>query len=63
MLRVSTLEWALVVGVVLLGCFLAVHFKKKYKIDMRDFLGSSFYVAALAAILIGLYEMLRGYAI
>jgi len=57
---IGALDWALVIGVGLLGWVLAVHFKKKYSVRKRDFFIGSLYVAGLTAILIGVYHLLRG---
>ena len=60
MSHISILDWVLLLGIVLLGWFLAVYFKKKYNIFKRDFLIASFFVAGLTAIIIGAYHLLRG---
>ena len=59
MAAIGMLDWALVLGVVVLGWILAVYLKRKYKIDKRDFIITSFFVAGLTAILIGAYQVLR----
>ena len=60
MARISALDWTLVLGVLLLGWFLAVFLKSKYKVPKREFFVFSSFVAGLAAILIGVYHVLRG---
>ncbi len=60
MANISALDWALALGVVLLGGFLAVYFKSKYKIPKREFFAFSCFIAGLGAILIGAYHVLRG---
>ena len=60
MAQISALDWALGFGVLLLGWFLAVFLKAKYKVPKREFFAFSSFVAGLAAILIGVYHVLRG---
>ena len=60
MYKLDTLDWMLLAGVCLLGSFLAVYLKSKYKIQKRDFIMVSIYVAGLASVLIGAYHLLRG---
>lgn len=59
MASISTIDWALAFGVVLLGWLLAVYFKTKYKIPKREFFAFSIFVAGLAAIFIWVYHTLR----
>ena len=58
--NIGVLDWALVIGVGLLGWLLGIHFKKKYNIRRRDFIIGSLYVAGLAAIIVVAYDILRG---
>jgi hypothetical protein len=58
--RLDPLDWALLIGVCLLGWFLAVYLKSKYKIQKRDFFMVSIFVSALASLLIAAYHVLRG---
>ena len=53
------LDWLLIIGVLVLGAFLAVHFEKKYKMAKLDFLFTTLYVAGMASILIAAYHVLR----
>lgn len=59
MSKLSFLDWSLVVGVIAYGACLAVYFEKKYKFPWPSFLMVTFYVAILAAILIGTYQVIR----
>ena len=60
MRELGILDWALVFGVALFGSFLSIYLKAKYKVEKRDFIMVSLFVAALAAVLIGAYHLLRG---
>ena len=60
MVSIGALDWALVVGVGMLGWVLAIHFKKKYAVRRRDFFIGSLYVAGLTALIIAVYHILRG---
>lgn len=53
------LDWFLVLGVLVFGACLAVQFERKYKLARIDFILSTFYVAGLAAVLVGVYHVLR----
>ena len=55
----SFLEWSLIIDVLVFGTFLAVDFEKKYKVAKLDFIFTTLYVACLAAMLIGVYHLLR----
>jgi uncharacterized membrane protein len=57
---IHALDWTLTFGVILLGLFLAVHFKKQYNIKRREFFAASFFVAALSVIVTSGYHVLRG---
>jgi hypothetical protein len=59
MSKVSFLDWGLVVGVIVYGACLAIYFEKKYNFRWHYFLMVTFYVATLAAILIGTYQVIR----
>ncbi|HYA47048.1 MAG TPA: hypothetical protein VEF92_05800 [Burkholderiales bacterium] len=59
MSKLTLLDWSLVVGVIIYGAILAVYFEKKYKFPWQDFFLVTFFVAALAAILIGSYQVVR----
>jgi len=53
------LDWSLVAGVFVYGAILALYFEKKHKLPWQDFLLAAFFVAALAAVLIGAYQAIR----
>ena len=55
----SILDWSLVIGVFVLGTFVAIYVEKKYKVAKLDFFFVTFYVACLATLLVGLYHLLR----
>ena len=55
----SILDWSLIIGVLVLGTFLAIDVEKKYKVAKLDFFFVTFYVACLATMLVGLYHLLR----
>ena len=59
MSKMSFLDWSLVVGVIVYGAILAVYLEKKHKLPWQDFFLATFFVAALAAILIGAYQVVR----
>jgi phosphoglycerol transferase MdoB-like AlkP superfamily enzyme len=59
MTKLSILDWSLFVGVIVYGAILAVYFEKKHKLPWQDFFLASFFVAALAAVLIGAYQVIR----
>jgi hypothetical protein len=59
MSKLSILDWSLVVGVIVYGVCLALYFEKKYRFAWYNFLLVSFFIAALAAVLIGTYQVLR----
>jgi hypothetical protein len=59
MRSLGILDWALIIGVFALGTFLAIDIQKKYKVAKLDFFFVTFYVACLATVLIGLYQLLR----
>ena len=59
MSKLTTLDWSLVVGVMVYGACLAIYLEKKYKFPWHAFLLVTFFVAALAAILIGVYQIIR----
>ena len=59
MSKFTTLDWSLVAGVIVYGVCLAVYFEKKYKFPWHAFLLVTFFVATLAAILIGVYQVIR----
>lgn len=59
MTSLGVLDWLLIVGILVLGTFLAVHFEKRYKVAKLDFLITTVFVACLAAMLIGVYHLLR----
>jgi len=54
----NPLDVLLVVGVIVLGVLLAIEHKKKYKTEMLDFFFDTFYIACVAAVLVGLYHIL-----
>jgi hypothetical protein len=59
MSKLSFLDWSLVVGVIAYGACLAVYFEKKHRFPWPDFLMVTFFISALAAILIGAYHVIR----
>ena len=59
MSKLSILDWWLVVGVIAYGICLAVYFERKYKFPWTSFLLVTFFIATLAAILIGAYQTIR----
>ena len=60
MSHITVLDSALVLGICVLGWFLAVRLKTKYNVARRDFFAVSFFVAGLSVIVIGVYHLLRG---
>jgi hypothetical protein len=59
MSKLSLLDWSLVVGVIVYGAILAAYFEKKHKLPWQDFFLVTFFVAALAGILISAYQVIR----
>lgn len=57
--KLGFLDWSLIVGVLIYGAILAAYFEKKHKLPWQDFFLATFFVAALAAILISAYQVLR----
>ena len=59
MSKMSFLDWSLVVGVIVYGVILGMYFEKKYRFPLPHFFLATFFVAALAAILIAAYQVIR----
>lgn len=57
--KLSFLDWSLVVGVIIYGTCLGIYFERKYRFPWHTFLMVTFYVASLAALLIGAYQVIR----
>lgn len=57
--KLTALDWSLVVGVLAYGVCLAIYFEKKYRFPWHAFLLVTFFIASLAAILIGVYQVIR----
>jgi hypothetical protein len=58
MFGIRPFDLLLVVGVIALGVLLAIEHKKKYKTETLDFFFETFYIACVAAVLVGLYHLL-----
>ncbi|HMK22145.1 MAG TPA: hypothetical protein VK466_07400 [Terriglobales bacterium] len=59
MTKLSILDWSLLLGVIAYGVVLSVYFEKRYKFPWLHFFLAAFLIAAMAAILIGTYQVLR----
>jgi hypothetical protein len=59
MSKLSLLDWSLFLGVIAYGVVLGVYFEKQYKFPWHHFFLAAFFVAAMAAILIGTYQVIR----
>jgi hypothetical protein len=58
MFGIKPFDLILVLGVVVLGVLLSIEHKKKYKTEALDFFFDTFYIACVAAVLVGLYHLL-----
>jgi phosphoglycerol transferase MdoB-like AlkP superfamily enzyme len=59
MIKLSILDWSLFLGVIAYGVILGIYFEKRYKFPWHHFFLAAFFIAAMAAILIGTYQVLR----
>ena len=59
MSKLSFLDWSLVVGVIVYGVCLALYFERKYRFPWFNFFLVTFFIAVLAAVMIGAYQVLR----
>jgi len=59
MTKLSVLDWSLIVGVIAYGVILSVYFERQYKFPWHHFFLAAFFIAAMAAILIATYQVLR----
>ena len=59
MSKLSLLDWSLFVGVIAYGVILGVYFEKQYKFPWHHFFLAALFVAAMAAILISAYQLIR----
>jgi len=57
--KLSFLDWSLVAGVFAYGVCLALYFDRKYRFPWNHFLLVTLFIAALAGILIGGYQLIR----
>jgi phosphoglycerol transferase MdoB-like AlkP superfamily enzyme len=57
--KLSILDWSLILGVIAYGVILGIYFEKQYKFPWHHFFLAAFFIASMAAILIGTYQALR----
>jgi len=59
MSKLSLLDWSLVAGVIVYGVCLALYFERKYRFPWVNFVMLTLFIAVLAALLIGAYQLIR----